>query len=398
MKKIICSLFVIIQYQMLAAQSVGIGTATPNASAQLDISSTTKGLLIPRMTAAQRLAIPTPAIGLMVIQNNNSISPPASAGLYLCEDVGGLPTWRRIARSDEITGGSSTWTVSGSNQYSNVAGNVGIGTSTPDNSAALDVSSSTKGLLIPRMTTTQRNAIASPADGLLIYNITTNQFNQRQSTGWKIILNNDSWTGGGSGQMFNIGDNVGINIAGPSERLEVGGNIRTTGAVNIDNTSAILQLKSAAVNKGFVQLSGDNLRLGTNSGNTTGNVVVRLNGSDKVQINPSGDIDMDGKLTRTAVTGINSLLPVCYGYIHGDGTILSGTGNFSVTRQSAGRYRISCANMTLLSVILITTTSADRISGVYQPTATTFDVEINSVSVTSAPRDEYFFFLVYKPG
>ena len=45
---------------------VGIGTTTPDASAALDVSSTTKGFLPPRMTEAQRNAINTPALGLMV--------------------------------------------------------------------------------------------------------------------------------------------------------------------------------------------------------------------------------------------------------------------------------------------------------------------------------------------
>ncbi|TXD49045.1 hypothetical protein [Polaribacter sp. IC073] len=45
---------------------VGIGTATPDASAALDITSTTKGLLIPRMTNVQRLAIASPVAGLQV--------------------------------------------------------------------------------------------------------------------------------------------------------------------------------------------------------------------------------------------------------------------------------------------------------------------------------------------
>ena len=134
------------------------------------------------------------------------------------------------------------------------AQSVGIGIITPNSSAALDISSTTKGMLIPRMTTTQRNAITTPADGLLIYNTTTNELNQRQSSGWKIIINNDAWTGGGSGNMFNIGDNVGINTAGPSERLDVSGNIRTNSSAIIDNTSAILQLKSGGVNKGVMQL------------------------------------------------------------------------------------------------------------------------------------------------
>ena len=46
---------------------------------------------------------------------------------------------------------------------------MGIGTTTPDASSALDITSTTKGLLIPRMTETQRDAISSPATGLMIY-------------------------------------------------------------------------------------------------------------------------------------------------------------------------------------------------------------------------------------
>ncbi|MCU0327576.1 MAG: hypothetical protein MUE53_01185 [Chitinophagales bacterium] len=46
---------------------------------------------------------------------------------------------------------------------------VGIGTTSPDNSSELEIKSSNRGLLIPRMTAAQRNAIGSPADGLLVY-------------------------------------------------------------------------------------------------------------------------------------------------------------------------------------------------------------------------------------
>jgi hypothetical protein len=55
-----------------AQQSVGIGTSAPNASAQLDVVSTTKGFLMPRMTSAQRTAIATPATGLMVYETTTS--------------------------------------------------------------------------------------------------------------------------------------------------------------------------------------------------------------------------------------------------------------------------------------------------------------------------------------
>ena len=52
--------------------SAGIGTLSPNASALLDVTSTTKGLLMPRMTKTQRDAIATPATGLIIFQTNQT--------------------------------------------------------------------------------------------------------------------------------------------------------------------------------------------------------------------------------------------------------------------------------------------------------------------------------------
>jgi hypothetical protein len=63
-------------------------------------------------------------------------------------------------------------------------GNVGIGTSAPAASAALEISSSTndKGLLVPRLTTAQRISIVSPANGLYVYDITVGCFFSYNST------------------------------------------------------------------------------------------------------------------------------------------------------------------------------------------------------------------------
>eukprot|EP00179_Madagascaria_erythrocladioides_P005219 CAMPEP_0198312722 /NCGR_PEP_ID=MMETSP1450-20131203/3993_1 /TAXON_ID=753684 ORGANISM="Madagascaria erythrocladiodes, Strain CCMP3234" /NCGR_SAMPLE_ID=MMETSP1450 /ASSEMBLY_ACC=CAM_ASM_001115 /LENGTH=225 /DNA_ID=CAMNT_0044015679 /DNA_START=57 /DNA_END=734 /DNA_ORIENTATION=+ len=47
---------------------------------------------------------------------------------------------------------------------------VGIGTTSPDPSSILDISASDKGVLIPRMTTAERDAISNPANGLAVYN------------------------------------------------------------------------------------------------------------------------------------------------------------------------------------------------------------------------------------
>ena len=65
--------------------SAGIGTNTPNASALLDISSTTKGMLAPRMTKAQRDAIATPATGLLIFQTNST------PGLYFYSGAAWVP-------------------------------------------------------------------------------------------------------------------------------------------------------------------------------------------------------------------------------------------------------------------------------------------------------------------
>jgi hypothetical protein len=63
-------------------------------------------------------------------------------------------------------------------------GNVGVGTESPEASAALDVESSTTGFLPPRMTSTQRDAISSPAIGLVIYNTSTSCLNIYVGSEW----------------------------------------------------------------------------------------------------------------------------------------------------------------------------------------------------------------------
>ncbi len=58
---------------IISQAQVGIGTNTPHTSAQLDVTSTEKGALLPRMTASQRIAIAAPAAGLLVYQTNDVI-------------------------------------------------------------------------------------------------------------------------------------------------------------------------------------------------------------------------------------------------------------------------------------------------------------------------------------
>ena len=66
---------------------------------------------------------------------------------------------------------------------------VGIGTSTPDVSSILDLTSTTQGVLTPRMTSTQRAAIISPAQGLLVYDTDINSFYYYDNSSWNKLIN-----------------------------------------------------------------------------------------------------------------------------------------------------------------------------------------------------------------
>jgi len=64
-------------------------------------------------------------------------------------------------------------------------GNIGFGTTTPNTSALLDIVSTTQGVTLPRMTTTQKNAISSPTEGLMVYDLTAHS---------PYFWNGSSWT------------------------------------------------------------------------------------------------------------------------------------------------------------------------------------------------------------
>ena len=87
----------LLQVPAARAQGVGIGSTTPDASAALDVVSTTKGLLVPRVTQAARLAMgvaassPDPATGLLVYQTDG-----AQPGFWYNAGPGTAPVWTFI--------------------------------------------------------------------------------------------------------------------------------------------------------------------------------------------------------------------------------------------------------------------------------------------------------------
>jgi len=113
MKKLFIILLAVVSGKEIQAQSVGIGSNAPNASAQLDISSTTGGLLIPGMTTARRIVIVTPANELMLYDTNL-----AAFNFY------NGSAWNAVNSGGD---GGGSWLANGNNIYNSNTGNVGIG-------------------------------------------------------------------------------------------------------------------------------------------------------------------------------------------------------------------------------------------------------------------------------
>ena len=133
---------------------------------------------------------------------------------------------------------NSKWQSSGNTIYNKNTDNVGIGTNSPNASAILEVTSTTKGFLPPRMTTTERDAITTPATGLVIYNTTTNILEVNKGTPAIPV-----WAASGSflplagGTMTGdiAGTSLTLNKDGGTNTTTIGGGT-TTGAVTLGGT------------------------------------------------------------------------------------------------------------------------------------------------------------------
>ena len=107
------------------------------------------------------------------------------------------------------------------------AQNIAINTdgSVPDASSMLDITSTTKGFLTPRMTTTQQNAITLPANGLLIYNTTDNAFKVNTGTSGAPVWTTLSTTSSSWLLTGNSGTNTSTNFLGTTDNVNL--NFRT---------------------------------------------------------------------------------------------------------------------------------------------------------------------------
>lgn len=317
MKKLLSFLLVLLP-GFLLAQNVAINNdgSLPDNSALLDIKSNSKGLLIPRLSSLERTSIAGPAIGLTVFDTDTY-----SFWIYRGDVNGG---WVQLLHSFD-----KHWDRIGSNVFNTNAGNVGIGTSSPGEKLSLngpDVvmqflnSGSAKGFLQVQGNNMKLGTYLNNTTGNLVFNTRAVDRMWIDETG-----------------------QVGIGTATPASLLTING------------TNPYIELQHNNVNTGFLQAVGANLRLGTNSTNTTGNLILQTKLVDRVTIDENGLVGIGTSTPSSALTinGSNPILQlrnagVDKGYIQISnddikiGTNLSNeTGKFIVRTNGADRFSIN---------------------------------------------------------
>jgi hypothetical protein len=162
-------LFIFSQNFVKAQLGINSDNSAPSTNAMLDVKSTTKGVLLPRV--------------------ESDLASPTEGLLYYNNTGHNFRYYDGTAWQNALFG--NQWNVNGT-KISYSLGNVGIGIADPNSSAKLDIASTNSGLLVPRMTTGNRNLIANPATGLLVFDTTTNRFWFFNGVIWSQVQNTNN--------------------------------------------------------------------------------------------------------------------------------------------------------------------------------------------------------------
>lgn len=199
------------------------------------------------------------------------------------------------------------------------AQNIGLGTTTPDASAMLDIKSNTKGLLIPRTSTVSRLAIINPAKGLILYDSTTNNFWFYNGSSWNSMTdNNASWKLNGNAAV-----NSATQFIGTTDNQPIRLRVNNTWAGEINPINGNIGL---GINAGPLQTTGiNNTALGIAS------LANNITGSNNVAIGDSALYNHNNPGTNVAV-GTHTL------YKNTTGVANTAVGPYALYKNDYGGY------------------------------------------------------------
>ena len=148
--------------------------------------------------------------------------------------------------------------------------NVGIGTATPAASAILDLTDTQRGLLVPRVTSAQRIAIAAPANGLMVYDITVNCVYYYSSTsGWQSLCQQSG--GGVTGATGSAGPIGATGVTGATGPTGGGSGAGATGATGPTGIAGLAGVTGAT---GLTGPTGPNWTISTLTLNPNGTLNI----------------------------------------------------------------------------------------------------------------------------
>lgn len=198
--------------------------------------------------------------------------------------------------------------------------NVGIGTNTPDASARLHVSSQNQGFLMPRLSSTERNAIAAPAEGLMVYDTNTVSFWYFNGTIWQQLFQDAPSVP--SSILYSSMDQIGIAV---TTETEIGTYTLAPNSLSVNGE--IIELNA------FGQITADTsilrFKFGTNvvsfpigtSGNWTAQ--VRIYRKTATEIKMSGTLSVNNLVVSDISIGFQDLTaPVLIKITAAQGTVL----------------------------------------------------------------------------